>query len=54
MRRVIILGSTGSIGTQAIEVIDKNPDKFQVVGLAAGSNSEALEAQRKHFSLSEC
>lgn len=53
MRRVIILGSTGSIGTQAIEVIDKNPDKFQVVGLAAGSNSEGLEAQRKHFSLSE-
>jgi 1-deoxy-D-xylulose-5-phosphate reductoisomerase len=53
MRRVIILGSTGSIGTQAIEVIDKNPDKFQVVGLAAGSNSDALEAQRKHFSLSE-
>jgi 1-deoxy-D-xylulose-5-phosphate reductoisomerase len=53
MRRVIILGSTGSIGTQAIEVIDKNPDKFQVVGLAAGSNSEALEAQRKHFSLPE-
>ena len=53
MRRVIILGSTGSIGTQAIEVIDKNPDKFQVVGLAAGANSEALEAQRKHFSLAE-
>ena len=53
MRRVIILGSTGSIGTQAIEVIDKNPDKFQVVGLAAGSNSESLEAQRKHFSLPE-
>jgi 1-deoxy-D-xylulose-5-phosphate reductoisomerase len=51
MRRVIILGSTGSIGTQAIEVIDKNPDKFQVVGLAAGSNAEALEAQRAHFSL---
>ena len=53
MRRVIILGSTGSIGTQAIEVIDKNPDKFQVVGLAAGSNAQALEAQRKHFSLPE-
>jgi 1-deoxy-D-xylulose-5-phosphate reductoisomerase len=51
MRRVIILGSTGSIGTQAIEVIDKNPDKFKVVGLAAGSNSEALESQRAHFSL---
>lgn len=45
------MGSTGSIGTQAIEVIDKNPDKFQVVGLAAGSNKDALEAQRAHFSL---
>jgi 1-deoxy-D-xylulose-5-phosphate reductoisomerase len=53
MRRVIILGSTGSIGTQAIEVIDKNPDKFQVVGLSAGSNSEALEAQRRHLSIAE-
>jgi 1-deoxy-D-xylulose-5-phosphate reductoisomerase len=51
MRRVIILGSTGSIGTQAIEVIDKNPDKFQVVGLATGTNQQALEAQRAHFSL---
>jgi 1-deoxy-D-xylulose-5-phosphate reductoisomerase len=51
MRRVIILGSTGSIGTQAIEVIDKNPDQFQVVGLAAGTNDELLEAQRAHFSL---
>lgn len=51
MRRVIILGSTGSIGTQAIEVIDKHPDRFQVVGLAAGLNAEALELQRKHFLL---
>ena len=53
MRRVIILGSTGSIGTQAIEVIDKNPDKFKVVGLSAGSNAESLEAQRAHFLLPE-
>ena len=45
------MGSTGSIGTQAIEVIDKHPDQFQVVGLAAGSNQDALEAQRAHFSL---
>ena len=52
MRHVIILGSTGSIGTQAIEVINKNPDKFKVVGLAAGSNSKDLEAQRDHFGLS--
>ena len=45
------MGSTGSIGTQAIEVIDKHPDQFQVVGLAAGSNQDVLEAQRAHFSL---
>ena len=51
MRHVIILGSTGSIGTQAIEVINKNPDKFKVVGLAAGSNSKDLESQREHFGL---
>jgi 1-deoxy-D-xylulose-5-phosphate reductoisomerase len=51
MRHVIILGSTGSIGTQAIEVINKNPDKFKVVGLAAGSNYKELESQREHFEL---
>jgi 1-deoxy-D-xylulose-5-phosphate reductoisomerase len=51
MRHVIILGSTGSIGTQAIEVINKNPDKFKVVGLAARSNSKELELQREHFGL---
>ncbi len=49
MRRVIILGSTGSIGTQALEVIDANRDRFQVVGLAAGQNGELLEAQRSQF-----
>lgn len=36
MRRVVILGSTGSIGTQAIEVIGRHRDRFDVVGLAAG------------------
>ncbi|ORB97113.1 1-deoxy-D-xylulose-5-phosphate reductoisomerase, partial [Mycobacterium persicum] len=34
--RVLVLGSTGSIGTQALEVIAANPDRFEVVGLAAG------------------
>jgi 1-deoxy-D-xylulose-5-phosphate reductoisomerase len=53
MRRVIILGSTGSIGTQALEVISKHPDKFQVVGLAAGSNRELLETQRGALGLQE-
>ena len=45
VRRVIILGSTGSIGTQALEVIGQNPDRFRVVGLAAGSNEELALAQ---------
>ncbi|MFX0576744.1 1-deoxy-D-xylulose-5-phosphate reductoisomerase [Nocardia nepalensis] len=44
--RVLLLGSTGSIGTQALEVIAANPDKFEVVGLAArGGNAELLAAQ---------
>ena len=49
MRRVIILGSTGSIGTQALDVIAANPSLFEVVGLAAGSNREAMDAQAAAF-----
>jgi len=49
MRSVIILGSTGSIGTQALEVIAENPDRFKVVGLAAGTNADLLEQQRAQF-----
>ena len=52
MRRIIILGSTGSIGTQALEVIAANPERFEVVGLAAGLNAELLEQQRLAFSVS--
>ncbi len=45
--KVLILGSTGSIGTQALEVIAANPDRFEVVGLAAGGgNTDLLAAQR--------
>ncbi|MEY2737890.1 MAG: hypothetical protein RL683_1008, partial [Actinomycetota bacterium] len=51
MRRVIVLGSTGSIGTQALEVISQYPHRFQLVGLAAGTNAELLEKQRQEFSL---
>ena len=48
MRQVVILGSTGSIGTQAIEVINARRDRFEVVGLAAGGTSaELLVAQAK-------
>lgn len=44
---MLILGSTGSIGTQALEVIEANPDRFEVVGLAAGGgNAELLARQR--------
>lgn len=49
MRRVIILGSTGSIGTQALEVISANPDRFQLVGLAAGQNKKLLDQQSSEF-----
>ncbi len=47
MRRVIVLGSTGSIGVQALEVIAANPDRFELVGLAAGRNREKLAAQAR-------
>src|SRR6188472_2650591 len=49
MRRVIILGSTGSIGTQALEVIRANPRRFEVVGLSAGSQREVMQAQAEQF-----
>lgn len=46
MRDVVILGSTGSIGTQALEVIADAPDRFNVVGLAAGGSQIELLAQQ--------
>ncbi len=42
MRQVVILGSTGSIGTQAIDVVTTRPERFKVTGLAAGGSSVAL------------
>ena len=51
MRRVIILGSTGSIGTQALEVIAQNPSEFEVVGLAAGTNRQLLDQQAEKFAV---
>ena len=41
-KRILILGSTGSIGTQALEVIADNPEKFEVVGIAAGGGQPDL------------
>lgn len=48
-KRVAILGSTGSIGTQALDVIAAHPDDFEVVGLAAGRNVERLGEQAHRF-----
>jgi len=45
--RVLVLGSTGSIGTQALEVIAANPDRFEVVGLAAGGANPELVARQR-------
>ena len=50
VRRVVILGSTGSIGTQALDVIRAHPEAFQVAGLAAGgSHPELFAAQAAEF-----
>src|SRR4028119_1605404 len=45
-RDVVVLGSTGSVGTQALEVIAQHPDLFRVVGLSAGGSEPALLAQQ--------
>jgi 1-deoxy-D-xylulose-5-phosphate reductoisomerase len=45
--KILVLGSTGSIGTQALEVIAANPDRFELVGLAAGGAHRALLARQR-------
>lgn len=45
MKKISILGSTGSIGTQAVEIVLRNPGSFKVVGLAADSSLDVLEEQ---------
>ena len=49
-RRLTILGSTGSIGLQALDVVRAHPDRFEVVGLAAGRSAGALREQAREFS----
>ncbi len=50
MRDLVILGSTGSIGVQALELVTANPGKFKVVGItSAGNNPSALIEQAKNF-----
>jgi len=49
MKKLSILGSTGSIGTQTLEVVEKFPEKFQVVALAARDNIKTLENQVRKY-----
>lgn len=50
MRTIIILGSTGSIGVQALEIVDANPDHFKVLAIsAAGTNPDQIIAQAKKY-----
>jgi 1-deoxy-D-xylulose-5-phosphate reductoisomerase len=49
MKRVSILGSTGSVGEQTLAVIERNPDRFRAVALAAGRNIEKLAQQVERF-----
>ncbi len=51
MKKLIILGSTGSIGTQALQIVRANPDKYSVTALAAGKNVKLLEAQAREFNV---
>lgn len=48
MKKIAILGSTGSIGTQTLDIVDQNDD-LQVVSLTAGSNSKLLEEQARKY-----
>ncbi|MCH7717893.1 MAG: 1-deoxy-D-xylulose-5-phosphate reductoisomerase [Chloroflexi bacterium] len=48
-KKLVILGSTGSIGQQTLDVVRGLPDRFQVLGLAAGRNATLLEDQAREF-----
>lgn len=49
VKAITLLGSTGSIGTQTLDIVAQYPDQFRVVGLAAGNNVELLAAQIRQF-----
>ena len=49
MKRIVVLGSTGSIGCQTLDIVRAFPDEFEVVGLAAGNNLELFNEQIKEF-----
>lgn len=49
MKKILLFGSTGSIGTQTLDIIRENPDKFRVAGLSCNSRIAELEEQIKEF-----
>ncbi len=49
MKAITLLGSTGSIGTQTLDIVAQYPDQFRIVGLAAGRNIEMLASQIRQF-----
>ncbi len=49
MKTIVILGSTGSIGTNTLDIVDRFPTEFRVAGLTAGSNDELLETQIRRY-----
>ncbi|WP_017652891.1 1-deoxy-D-xylulose-5-phosphate reductoisomerase [Fortiea contorta] len=49
MKAITLVGSTGSIGTQTLDIVAQYPDQFRIVGLAAGSNVELLASQIRQF-----
>ncbi|GAA6617224.1 1-deoxy-D-xylulose-5-phosphate reductoisomerase [Scytonema sp. NUACC26] len=49
MKAITLLGSTGSIGTQTLDIVAQSSDRFRIVGLAAGNNVELLAAQIRQF-----
>ncbi|HAM29946.1 MAG TPA: 1-deoxy-D-xylulose-5-phosphate reductoisomerase, partial [Erysipelotrichaceae bacterium] len=52
MKRILLLGATGSIGQQTVDVIEQHPDLFELVGASAGHNEKKLhEIVKKHPSV---
>jgi len=49
VKRIVVLGSTGSIGTQTLDIVRQHPNRLRVVGLAAARNSERLREQAAEF-----
>lgn len=50
-RRIVVLGSTGSIGIQTLDVVRRHPDKLEIIGLAAGTRAKELSAQAQEFNV---